>query len=222
MIEPNGRRRSIQITGTAPTGLGSSCSRNLGLKTDVPANTFQYGAVLAANRPGVVQPVVKLMSPGADWRTVSTLLPGIYKRHEATIRKGMPQDFLPEMAAPLSNPRLDAAFIFRDELGEYVYFESSREFAQRPEQRGESHPFITGWLWRASSAMPFQLVSVRAVTRDGDGKGENSFHPLGVVAHGSRRFWLGELSSYAYSGLAVLDVRRAGITERLAVDSAGC
>jgi hypothetical protein len=144
----------------------------------------------------VVQPVVKLMSPGADWRTVSTLLPGIYKRHEATIRKGMPQDFLPEMAAPLSNPRLDAAFIFRDELGEYVYFESS--------------------------AMPFQLVSVRAVTRDGDGKGENSFHPLGVVAHGSRRFWLGELSSYAYSGLAVLDVRRAGITERLAVDSAGC
>jgi hypothetical protein len=70
--------------------------------------------------------------------------------------------------------------------------------------------------------MPFQLVSVQPSRRDGDGKGAGSFHPLGVVRDGSRRFWLGTLRAYAYSGMTVLDVRRAGIKQLLLVDYPGC
>jgi hypothetical protein len=222
LVEPQGTRRRVQITGTAPAGLGSGCSSNLGLTTDAPAKTLPYGGVLAASRSGVVEPVDTLASNAADWRTVSAVLADIYHRHEATAWKDIPDDFRPNMDAPLSKPRLDTAYMFRDEIGEYAYFESSREFARRPDQRGGERSFITGWLWRPSAAVPFQLVTVDAGRNDGDGKGAASFHPLGVVRDGSRRFWLGSLSSYAYSGVTILDVRRFGIKQLLRVDYPGC
>jgi hypothetical protein len=222
VLEPDGARRSVQITGTASAGLGSGCSSNLGLKTDAPSDTFRYGNVLAANRSGVVEPVDKLTSDTADGRAVSALLSDIYRRYEATAWKDVSEDFRPNMDAPLSKPRLDAAYMFRDELGEYVYFESSREFARRREQAGDERSFITGWLWRPPATMLFQLVTVQAATNDGDGKGAAAFHPLGVVRDGSRRFWLGSLWSYAYSGMTVLDVRRGGIKQLLLVDYPGC
>jgi hypothetical protein len=222
LVEPDGSRRSVQVTGTAPAGLGSSCSSNLGLKTDAPAETFRYGNVLAANRPGVVEPVDKLALHSADWRTVLALLPDIYHRFEATAWKDMSDDFRPDLSTPLTAPRLDGAFIVRDELGEFAYFESSREFARRRDQQGDERSFITGWLWRRSSAMPFQLVTVRSATNDGDGKGAGAFRPLGVVRQGTQRFWLGTLWSYAYSGVTVLGVSRAGIRQLLLVDYPGC
>jgi hypothetical protein len=222
LLEPSGRRLSIQLTGTTAAGLGSGCSSNLGLKTSAPAGTYQYGTVLAASRPGVVEPVEVLTPDIADWRTLSASLLGIYQRHEATAWKEVSEDFRPDMSAPLSRPKLDAAFMFKDELGEYAYFESSREFRRRPEQQGGERSFITGWLWRRSSTMSFQLVTVKPGTNDGDGKGSASFHPLGVVRNGSRRFWLGSLWLYAYRGLTVLDVRRAAVKQVLLVDYPGC
>src|SRR5688572_16912860 len=42
MLDPSGRRRSFQVTGTRWTGLGSSCSASVGLATDVPANVYGY------------------------------------------------------------------------------------------------------------------------------------------------------------------------------------
>lgn len=222
LVEPNGARRSVQVTGTAPAGLGSGCSRNLGVKTDAPVDTFQYGNVLAANRSGVIEPVNKLTSGTAEWRNISALLSDIYRRHETTAWKDVPEDFRPDLDAPLSMPRLDAAYMYRDELGEYAYFESSRQFARRRDQLGDERSFITGWLWRSSATSPFQLVVVQAARTDGDGKGATSFHPLGLVREGSSRFWLGSLWSYAYRGMTVLDVRRAGIKQLLLVNYPGC
>jgi hypothetical protein len=222
LIEPNDGRRSVQITGTAPAGLGSDCSGSLGLKTDAPVETFPYGTVLAASRSGVVEPVNKLASNAAGWRTVSALLPEIYRRHEAKAWKDVSEDFRPDMDAALSTSRLDALYMFRDELGEYAYFESSRQFARRREQAGDQRSVITGWLWRPSATTPFQLVTVQATTSDGDGKGAASLRPLGVVRDGSRRFWLATLSSYAYSGVTVLGVSRAGVRQLLLVDYPGC
>lgn len=222
LVEPNGRRRSVQITGTDSAGMGSSCSINIGLKTDVPANTFQYGTVLAANRAGVIEPVQAITFDATEWRIVSALLPAVYQRHEAPAWTEVSEDFRPVMTGRLPTPRLAAAFTSIDERGQYVYFESYREFARRPDQLGDERSFITGWLWRRSSALPFQAVTVQATTRDGDGKGAASFHPLGVVREGAQRFWLGSLSSYASSALAVLDVRRAGITQLLIVEYPGC
>jgi hypothetical protein len=222
IVEPTGHRRITRITGTDSAGLGSGCSVNLALKTDVPAETYGYGAVLAANHAGVIEPVQALTSDSTEWATVSALLPGLYRRHEATAWSGMPEDFLPDMRAPIPGPRLDAAFTSIDEQGEYLYFESYREFARRPDQLGDLRSFITGWLWRSSPRLPFQAVIVEATTRDGDGKGALSFHPLGVVRHGTQRFWLGGLSGYASGGLVVLDVRSAGIKELLSVGYPGC
>jgi hypothetical protein len=134
----------------------------------------------------------------------------------------MSEDFRPDLTAPLSRPSLDVAFVAGDELGQYVYFESSHEFARRREQLGSERSFITGWLWRRSPESLFQVVVVQVATNDEDGKGVASFPPLGVVRRGAQRFWLGSLSSYAYSGLTVLDVRRAGVRPTLVVDYAGC
>jgi hypothetical protein len=222
LVQPNGARRSVQVIGTATAGLGSGCSSNLGLKTDAPIDTFQYGDLLASNRSNVVEPVEKLTSNAADWSTVSALLSDIYDRHEGTAWKDVPEDFRPSMDAELSKPIVDAAFIFRDGLGQYAYFESSREFARWRGKARDDRTFITGWLWRSGATRAFQLVTVQASTSDADGKGAISFRPLGVVRDGSRRFWLGSLWSYASSGLTVLDVRRAGIKQLLRVDYPGC
>jgi hypothetical protein len=222
LVEANGRRRTIRIIGTGPAALGSGCSSNLGLKTDAGANTYQYGTVLASSRAGTIEPVETLTSTAVDWRTVASLLPGIYRQHEQAAWKDTPEDFRPDMTTPLSRPNLDAAFSSADELGQYLYFESSREFARRREQLGSERSFISGWLWRRSSELSFQVVNVQAETNDEDGKSVASLRPLGVVRHGVQRFWLGSLSSYAYSGLAVLDVRRAGIRQVLVVGYAGC
>ena len=222
LVEANGRRRNIQITGTASAALGSGCSSNLGLTTDAGARTYQYGTVLASSRAGAIEPVETLTSTAAEWRRVTALLPGIYQQHEASAWKDTSEDFRPDMTTPLSRPTLDAAFTSADELGQYLYFESSREFARRREQLGSERSFITGWLWRRSSELPFHVVIVQAATNDEDGKGVASFRPLGVVRHGAQRFWLGSLTSYAYSGLTVLDVRRAGVRQILVVDYAGC
>ena len=221
LLEPTGARRGVRIVATGPTGLGSGCSRTLGLRTDAPA-TYQYGEVLASSRSGVVEPIDQLTSNAAHWRTVSRQLSDIYRRYEPAAWQSMSEDFRPNLSAPLSAPRLDAAYRFMDDLGEYTYFESSREYQRRADQSGEEHSFITGWMWRASATSPFQLVTVRPATQDADGKGPESLRPLGVFRHGTRRYWFGSLSSYAYSGMTVMDVRRGGITQVLLVDYPGC
>ena len=222
LLEPNGRRRRVRITGTTPASLGSGCSINLGLTTDVPPNNFRYGTVLATNQPGILKPVDTLTPDTSSWRTVRALLPDIYRRHEATAWADVSDDFHPDLTAPLNAPRLDAAYVFGDDHGEYAYFESAREFARRTGQLGTERSFITGWLWRPSSRMPFQLITVRSATNDEDDKSERSLRPLGIVLDGARRFWIGSLSSYAYAGLTVLDVARAGVRELLRVDYGGC
>ena len=221
-VETNGRRRRVQITGTTPTSLGSGCSINLGLTTDAPPKTFSHGSVLATNQLDIVEAIDTLTPPTPIWRTVHALLPDIYRRHEATAWKDVSAAFQPDLTAPLSSPRLDAAYAFEDDHGDYAYFESSREFARRADQRGTERSFITGWLWRPSATTPFQLIAVRSATNDEDDKSEHSLRPLGVVLDGSRRFWIGLLSGYTYTGLTVLDIRRAGVRQLLRVDYGGC
>ena len=222
LVEPDGRRRPLRITGIARAALGSSCSSNLGLKTDAPTDTYQYGTVIAASHLGAIEAVQTLTSKTLDWRSVSALLPGMYRQHEALAWKGVPDQFLPDLSRPRSQPVLDMAFISTDDAGQYLYFESSREVTRRPDQLGDAHSSITGWLWRRSSESAFQTVAVQAATRDADGKGAASLQPLGVVRHAGKRFWLGTLGSYAYSGLTVLDVRRGGVKQLLVVDYPGC
>jgi hypothetical protein len=117
LIESTGRRRTIQITGTDSTALGSSCSLNLGLKTDVPANTYELGTVLAANRAGVIESVRALTADDDEWRTLSGLLLGIYQQHEALAWNDVSEDFRPDLKAPLSGPTLNAAFASTDNSG---------------------------------------------------------------------------------------------------------
>jgi hypothetical protein len=222
ILESTGRRRRVEITATGAAGLGSSCSINIALKTDVPSNTYMYGSVLAANRVGVIQPVQALTSASADWRAVSAVLPGTYRLHEAAAWKEVPPDFRPDLSAPLSGPRLTAAFTSTDDLGQYLYFESTRYFAERRDQQGSEHSFVTGWLWRRSPAAVFQTVTIQAGLNDDDGKGEASFYPLGVVRSGAKRYWLGTLHSYASGAAAVLAVTRSGVTQSLIVGYGGC
>jgi hypothetical protein len=40
LVEADGRRRTVRITGTGAAGLGSGCSRNLALKTDAGARSL--------------------------------------------------------------------------------------------------------------------------------------------------------------------------------------
>lgn len=221
LLDRTGARRTIQITGTTSARMGSECSLNIGLTTDAPAKTFQYGTVLAASRPGVIEAVQALTSDGTEWRAVNALLPDLYRRHEAEAWKDM-SDFRPDLTRPLSRPKLADAFVHRDDEGEFVYFDSEREFARRPGQLGEERSAITGWLWRRSPTMPFQAVRIEAGTRDPDGKGAEAFHPLGAVRDGARRFWLGSMSGYDYSALVVLDVRRAAISRLILVEYPGC
>src|SRR4051812_22761711 len=222
VIELDGARRHIRVTGTTPARLGSGCSGNLALTTDAPAGRYSYATVVAASRPGAIDPVQTLTSNTTDWRTITSLLPAIYKRYEAAAWQQVPDDWRPNMAAPVSGPRLGGAFIFKDEGSEFAYFESSRRFAPRRDQSEVLHSFITGWLWRASSRSSFQLVTVQPAASDDDGKGTPSFFPLGVVRQGSRQFWLGSSSSYADLSMDVVDVRRAAVTTVLSVDYPGC
>jgi hypothetical protein len=218
VLEPAGRRVPIQITGTGLAALGSSCAANLGLTANIPVERYQYATVLAASRPGAIDPIEALAPGSADWRTISALLPGIYQRHESTVWAAVRARVRPEEVSPRPRPRLDAAFRTRDEGGEFVYFVSSRHLFVR---HGE-WTLIEGWLWRASATEPFQLVAVEASPADDEGKAHGALMPLGVVRRGSRVFWIGALSSYAYYGLVVLDVRRAGIKPIVQVDYAGC
>ena len=222
IVEPTGRRRPIQITRIEETSLGSSCSVNLGLKTDAPANTYQHGTVLAVNRAGAIEPIETLTSKTSDWANVSAVLPGLYRVHDGAAWRDVQESDRPDLKAPLSKPTLEALFAWMDTSGQYLYFESSREFSPGRDRFEYERTFITGWLWRRTSVSPLQAITVQATTRDVDGKGSRSFRPLGVVHSGSRLFWLGSLSSYAYAGLTVLDVRRAGIKEVLLVDYPGC
>ena len=89
----------------------------------------------------------------------------------------MREDFRPDLSAHVLT-QLTAAFAFADSSGEYTYFESSRQFARRPEQLGSERSLITGWLWRSSPAKALQIVSVQGATNDEDDKGVASFHPL--------------------------------------------
>ncbi len=218
VLEPSGRRVPIRITGTGPAALGSSCAINLGLTASIPVARYQYATVLAASRPGAVDPVETLSPASAHWRTISALLPGVYQRHESNVWEEVRARLRPEELSPPPRPRLDAAFLTSDELGEFVYFASSRHLFAR---HGE-WTVIEGWLWRRSATEPFQLVAVQAGRQDDDRKSLHSLRPLGVVRQGSRRYWLGAWSAYAYDGLTVLDVRRAGITQLVLVDYPGC
>jgi hypothetical protein len=222
LVEPNGRRRNVQITGTGFARMGSGCSINIALKTDVPANTYNYGTVLAANRAGVIDPVQALTSDAVEWRAVSALLSAFYQRHEAAAWKEVPEGFRPDMTGRPPSPRLAAAFISIDADGQYLYFESYREFPLRPDQLGSERSFITGWLWRRTPSSPFQAVAIRAATTDEDHKSEPTFHPRGAVRHAAQRFWLGTLSAYVSSALAVFDVRRNGIKQLVIAEYPGC
>ena len=222
IVQRDGLRRSARVTGTGAGALGSGCSINIGLKTDIAGNKDEYGSALASNRPGVIEPVRPLLSGTSDWTVVSQLLPDIYRRHEGPVWADLADDFKPDLARPLSAPVLDTAFALADERGEYVYFETSRRFATRDGQLGDEHTFVAGWLWRRSPAMPFQAVMIRAGRRDEDGKGETSFQPLGAVRHGGQQFWFALFGGYAYSGMAVLDVRRAGVRQLLTIAYPGC
>jgi hypothetical protein len=216
LLEPGGTRRNVQITGTAAAGLGSGCSRNIGLTTDISRTEWLAGAAVASSRPGVLEHIEVFAPESSGRRAVAALLPSMYQRYEASAWSGVP-------SYPDDGPlRLERAFAFRSDTGEYVYFESFRDSKPQPEQLGEERSVLTGWLWRRSQAMPFQRVVVDAGRRDLDGKGTNAFRPVAVVRHASRQYWIGALSSYAYSGMVVIDVRRAGVTEALRVDYGGC
>jgi hypothetical protein len=128
LIEPTGRRRSLQIKGTEWWGHGSSCSANIGLLTNVPTRAYEYRDVLAANRAGIIEPVTTLTSTSAEWRTVSALLPGIYQRHDKPLQNIGRQD----RAALNSKPTLEALSASTDASGQYVYFESWRERSDLP------------------------------------------------------------------------------------------
>jgi hypothetical protein len=219
VLDPATGRRQLQVVGTEATGLGSGCSWNLGLKTDGSNRTYPRGHTIAASRPGVVSPVESSSRDSAEWHAVAALLPWIYQQHEALAWKDTREAWRPALVGRLATPVLEAVFMTSDEQGQYVYFESRRDFTRRPNQLGDDHSFITAWLWRRSPEAAFQSIDVGAGRQDPDGKGAPSFLPLGVIRHGAQRFWLG---SYAYGGLTVLDVRRSGVTSLLRVDYPGC
>jgi hypothetical protein len=222
LVEPNGRRREVQITGTTTANLGSECSFNVALTTDLPAQSRQHIHGLAADRAGVIEPASPVTIDSAEWRAIAAVLPDMYRRYEAAAWQDAPENWRPDLLAPLPKPRLDAAFTFSNQDGEYTYFASSRHAPRRPAQLGDDYSYIAAWLWRRSSTMPFQLVTVRAAMQDPDGQGVDTFHPLGVVRLTGRLFWLGTLSSYAYNAPVVFDVSRAGVRQILVVDYPGC
>jgi hypothetical protein len=113
-------------------------------------------------------------------------------------------------------------FTANDSHGQWVYFESEREFERRPGQLGEERSFIKGWLWRRFASLPFQAIAISATTKDADGKGADSFLPIGVVRDADHRFWLGSLNSYGHSALVVLDVSRRGAQQIVSVEYPGC
>ncbi len=220
VIESGGGRRAAQITATGYAGLGSSCAVTTALKTNVPAETYGYGEVLAANRAGVLEPVRTVTAGSSEWRSVSALLPGLYRRHGAPEWRTVPS--ARAAAASFTEPVLETAFTSSDDGGQLVYFESSRPVTFAEPSALDDHPFLAGWLWRRSPASPFQAVTILAVRRDGDRKGVSSFTPLGIVRHGRQRFWMGMFGAYVYAAPAVFDVRRAGVVRQLVVDHAGC
>jgi len=206
LLEPDGRRRTVQIRGTLMGSVGTSCSATVGLRTNLPVDAYERHA-LAVSRPGVLEPIASATATHADWRTVSALLPDIYKRYD------VPKDVArPDLPEPGARVTLEELFSSTDASGHYVYFSSWRA---RMDRIWDSE--ITGWLWRRSSESPFQIIGVEARTRD-----DNEIIPLAVVNDGARRFWLVVASGKASSSMAVLDVRRGGVKEVLRVDYGGC
>lgn len=220
LIEEGNRRRTVRIVGTVAAGMRSSCSGNVGLETDVAPGTV--AAAVAASRAGAIEPVRRLASGGAEWRTLAALLPDIYRRYEALGWRDVSAPFRPDLTAARMVPQLKAAFVSTDELGQFVYFESFREFPSGPEGPFFERSFIPVWLWRRSADASFQLVAVEPSYGDGEGKHAISFVPLGVVRAGPRRFWLGEFGGYAYAAAGVVDVRRGTADTILTVDYPGC
>jgi hypothetical protein len=187
--------------------------------TDAKSETRR---VLAASQAGVISPIQTLPRLSEEWRTVNELLPSIFRRYEPPVWEGVSDDFRPNLTGPLLRPVLEHAFTTVDEQGQFLYFESRRDYIPRPGRLDEDHAFIQGWLWRRSASDSFQAIEIRAYTRDGDGKGPHSFSPLGLVRHGGRRFWLGETNAYASGGLVVLDVRRNEVQQVAVAGYPGC
>jgi hypothetical protein len=102
---------------------------------------------------------------------------------------------------------------------QFVFFEASRTIS-RP--RYAENLVMQGWLWRRAADADFQLVAVEVATRDNDGKGMPTVHPLGVVRENRRHVWVRSEGAYAHSALTVIDVRRGGVKELLRVDYPGC
>jgi hypothetical protein len=212
LIEPDGRRHSLQITRTEWAGHGSSCSANIGLRTNLSARTYEDGDALVSSRAGIVHPVTKLTPKSPEWRTMMALLPGIYQRHDKPVRR-IDGDVQPDLKRG-SRPTLDALFMSTDASGDYMYFESWRVRMDLP---GDSA--ITGWLWRPSTTSGFQLIKVEVMARDQERNPR--FLPLGVVSDDTRRFWLGVWTGWD-NALSVLDVRRGRVKEVVHVGYGGC
>jgi hypothetical protein len=197
VIEAGGRRSRVRIVGSNWSGMGSSCSSNIGMKIDAPVKTYQAYRALAASRPGVIEPVMTVTPDSPELTRVRALLPGMFRRHF-----GRSED----------TPTLLGLFKTSEVDGDYFYFEASRW----PDS------FMTGWLRHDAGGSSLVTVAIATGDRDGDGKGMEDFQPLGVIRHGDRRFWIGYVGGYAFAGLIVVDVRRNWTTTHVRVDYPGC
>lgn len=210
LVERGGRRRMIQITGTRLASYGSSCTANVGLRTNLPDEAYGHH-LLASNRPGVIQQITELKRGSDEWRTIFGALPDLYRRHDSPVQPVL-NDPRPDLTALNTSPRLEVAFISSDASGQFAYFQSWRV---RMDRRGDSS--LAGWLWRPSPTSGWQAVTAQIVARNDD-YGLGTFTPLGFVSNGSRLFWLGIDSN----SLAIFDVRRAGVKPVLTVGMGLC
>jgi hypothetical protein len=210
LVERGGQRRAIQITGTTLASYGSSCTANVGLQTNLPDEAYSHH-LLATNAPGVIQQVRELKPGAGDWRTISGVLPDLYRRYDSPVQPIL-NDVRPDLTALKASPSLEVAFMSSHSSGQFAYFQSRRVRMDRP---GDSS--LAGWLWRRSPTSPWQAVTAQIVARNDD-YGIGTFTPLGFVSEGSLLFWLGIESN----SLAIIDVRRAGVRTVLSIGMGLC
>ena len=225
VLELGGRRHAVQITGTDRDGMGSSCSANVGLATNVPTRKVdqfsgrpEYVAAVAATLPGAVDAVHRVDAGSSDGRALRALVPSLFRRHEHLIAPVVARQGL-DAAVDLRSSFSLTAYAEAQTDDQFVFFEASRTMSRA---RYAENVVMQGWLHRRTASSGFQLVALDVDSRDSDGKGMEQFRPLGVVRENRRHVWISSSGSYAYSGLTLRDVRRGGVKEMLRVDYPGC
>jgi hypothetical protein len=83
-------------------------------------------------------------------------------------------------------------------------------------------PVITGFVWlRTKGGAPVEHRG-RAVIDDEDFKRTVRRHPMGVIASGSRRFWLSEVDGYENEDYELIDLASPRLPAALTIPGGGC